>query len=72
MKGPPENPLLVAWLSRHLSGLMRMDILDVLREAWKSHRHSNCRFITVNAVTLSVIFTLATDDGFSHTGLHQS
>lgn len=73
MKGFLQNPLLMSWLSRHLSGLMRMDIPDMLREAWKSHTHSNCHFITVNAVTLSiVIFTLAADGGYGHVGVHHS
>lgn len=31
MKGLPQTPWLVTWLSRHLSGLVRMDILDALR-----------------------------------------
>lgn len=56
MKGLPQNPLLMSWLSRHMSGLMRTDILDMLREAWKSHPQSYCHFITVNAITLNWYF----------------
>lgn len=73
MKGLPQNPLLMPWLSRHLSGLLGMDILEMLREAWKSHTRRNCHCITVNAITwYGVIFALVADGGYSSAGLQRS
>lgn len=52
MKGFLQNPLLMSWLSRHLSGPMRMDIPDMLREAWKSHTHTVIAILLLSMLLL--------------------
>jgi hypothetical protein len=70
MKGLSQNPLLVIWLSQHLSGLMRRTSWICWERPEKSHTHSNCHFIS-QCFTLNVaIFALATDGGYSHAGLY--